>query len=243
MRTLNCARLPVLKTLTFFSSVFGTHPHFASLLLGSNMLNTTTELELVHQVWLVADESTYHGNGSNVIEDEYRTAAEVALGCAVFVALAILLTLVWNSVKRNAANRQQSSEMARRPTTTSLERLVEDRLQDCPPPYSADGDKPPSYEDSFEDYDSPFALTTSNTSSDNSSGRFRPSSEQMQQSSVLRNQANVFSYDNEAFDGADGQLSGRSTSSSPAICTISSGLDASQTTQSDQDNHLFSVHL
>ena len=78
---------------------------------------------------------------------------------------------------------------------------------------------------------------------DNSSGRFRPSSEQMQQSSVLRNQANVFSYDNEAFDGADGQLSGRSTSSSPAICTISPGLDASQTTQSDQDNHLFSVHL
>jgi len=175
-------------------------------------------------------------NETDDLENDYKMAAEVAVGSAVFVALAILLTLIWNSLKRNPAARARATGPSRSLSINSLERLVEHRLQDCPPPYSADGDKPPSYEDSFDDY-------TDATRSDESGGRFGQSSVQMQEGNALRNQMNVFIYDNEAFDGADAQLSGRPASSTQNICTISSELDDRQTTQCDQNDHPFSVHL
>jgi len=207
------------------------------------MSNMTLELKTQYGS-LVNDGAIFnHRNGTDDIEEEYKMAAEVAIGSAIFVALAIILALIGKWLKRNIPGREQHPESSRRPSTNSLDRLIEHRLQDCPPPYSVDGDKPPSYEDSFNDYTTPLDQTAGTNSSGGNSGRFSESSVQMQRSTALRNQVNVFSYDNEAFDGAGDQLSGRASSSSLGIRTISSELDASQTTQYDQDDHFFSVHL
>ncbi len=57
-------------------------------------------------------------------------------------------------LRRNASNVDgipSSSSSGRRYSVDSLERLVEDRLRNRPPPYTPDQDKPPSYEDSFQD--------------------------------------------------------------------------------------------
>ena len=74
--------------------------------------------------------------------------AQVALGTAIIVALGILVALIWNTIKRRAAGPSASS----RRSIDSMERLVQDRLRNRPPPYStAEADKPPSYEESFND--------------------------------------------------------------------------------------------
>lgn len=71
----------------------------------------------------------------------------------VFVFL-IKLHRLKRRLRRNASNvdgMPSSSSSGRRYSVDSLERLVEDRLRNRPPPYTPDQDKPPSYEDSFQD--------------------------------------------------------------------------------------------
>ncbi|XP_057373881.1 uncharacterized protein LOC130694793 [Daphnia carinata] len=93
-------------------------------------------------------------NGGNTnFNDSYKLAAQVAVGAAIIVALAILLGLIWNSLKRRLPDNNNSgtSPTSRRYSSDSFDRLVEDRLRNRPPPYSQDHDKPPSYEESFQD--------------------------------------------------------------------------------------------
>lgn len=94
-------------------------------------------------------------NGGNTnLNESYKMAAQVAVGAAIIVALTILLALIWNSLKRRfpgTNNSATSSPTSRRYSSDSLDRLVEDRLRNRPPPYSPDHDKPPSYEESFHD--------------------------------------------------------------------------------------------
>ena len=85
------------------------------------------------------------------ISESYKMAAEVAVGAAIVIALAILLALIWNQLKRQLPDAGGSS-LGRRHSADSFERIVEDRLRDRPPPYSSDQDKPPSYEESFNDF-------------------------------------------------------------------------------------------
>lgn len=72
----------------------------------------------------------------------------------LFFFLLIKLHRLKRRLRRNASNvdgMPSSSSSRRRYSVDSLERLVEDRLRNRPPPYTPDQDKPPSYEDSFQD--------------------------------------------------------------------------------------------
>jgi len=180
-------------------------------------------------------------NASSELEDDYKMAVEVAVGSAIIVALAMLVALIWKTLKRNAGNGhsgvRSSVPNSRRLSTNSLERLVDHRLQDCPPPYSPDADKPPSYEESFDDRAAPeFGFSDDRG--------FEDSFVRLSQSPRPPTQVNSSSYDNEILDGGD--QSGRPSLAITRISNISSTVDACQATQTinDQDNNvLFALHL
>ena len=89
----------------------------------------------------------------DVLNSSYRMAAQIALATAIVVALGILIALVWNTLKRrwHGADGHTASPSARR-SLDSVERLIQDRMRNRPPPYeTAEADKPPTYENSFSD--------------------------------------------------------------------------------------------
>jgi len=158
-------------------------------------------------------------------------AAQIALATAIVVALGILIALVWNTLKRrwHGADGHAASPSARR-SLDSVERLIQDRMRNRPPPYeTAEADKPPTYENSFSDPCTPPQFDVPDW--------IRPPSSptDMTMNIVGHNQRTV-SYENQAFV----------INEVPPLPSVSAIVDEGRpadNTRAAQDAGEFSVHL